>query len=289
MTAATPSLIGLRAAAGQLLTRERRRPLRHGLVVAGAAASLLVGWRSWQGPAIDAHAYWINRPPVSYEATPGVDGAYLYSPAFAQLLSPLTALPWELFLALWLAAMLLVLGWLVGPLLLLPAVVLTTNEITYANIHFFLAAAIVIGFRHPWSWSLVLLTKVTPGVGVAWFLARREWRSLAIALGATAAIAAISFALEPAGWAAWLQMLMSSAGGAGHAAAVPGPLWLRLLVALALTLWAGRTDRAWLVPVAAFIALPHGTIGTAILVGVVPLLRGRLLRSGRDATGARAY
>ena len=48
----------------------------------------------------------------------------------------------------------------------------------------FIAAAIVIGFRWPAAWSLVLLTKITPGIGLLWFAVRREWRSLAIALGA---------------------------------------------------------------------------------------------------------
>ena len=43
--------------------------------------------------------------------------------------------------------------------------------------------AIVLGFRWPFTWAFVLLTKVTPGVGLLWFAVRREWRSLAIALG----------------------------------------------------------------------------------------------------------
>ena len=67
-----------------------------------------------------------------------------------------------------------------------------SQEILIGNIHLLLAAAIVLGFRWPGTWAFVLLTKVTPGVGLLWFAVRREWRSLGIALGATAAIVAVS-------------------------------------------------------------------------------------------------
>ena len=42
--------------------------------------------------------------------------------------------------------------------------------------------------RHPAAWAFPLLTKVTTGVGVLWFAFRRDWRSLGIAIGATAVI-----------------------------------------------------------------------------------------------------
>ncbi len=38
-------------------------------------------------------------------------------------------------------------------------------EVLVGNVHLLYAAAIVLGFRHPWTWSLMILTKVTPGVG----------------------------------------------------------------------------------------------------------------------------
>ena len=61
-----------------------------------------------------------------------------------------------------------------------------------------MAAAIVIGFRWPAAWLLPIVTKLTPGIGLLWFAVRREWRSLGIALGATLAVVAVSFAIEPA-------------------------------------------------------------------------------------------
>ena len=70
-------------------------------------------------------------------------------------------------------------------LLALPPVAL---EIYHGNIHLWIAAAIALGFRYPWTWGFVLLTKVTPGIGLLWFAVRREWQALGVALGAVAEI-----------------------------------------------------------------------------------------------------
>lgn len=260
-----------------LLTPERRRAVRHGIILSGILVAVLAGVMSYLGPTVDAHAYWVNRPPVSYGAMPGTDDAYLYTPAFAQILSPITALlPFKLFAALWLTLILLTLRWLVGPLLLLPAVVLFYGEIECANIHFLIAAAIVIGFRYPATWALMLLTKVTPGVGLIWFAVRREWRKLAIAVGFTVAIAAVSFALEPASWFAYVGFIERGFNFPPPTVLLPGPFWLRAAIAAVVAAFAGLTNRRWLVPVATVIALPHGTIGIAMLAAIVPLLRDRV-------------
>jgi hypothetical protein len=58
-------------------------------------------------------------------------------------------------------------------------------ELAGGNIEILIAVAIVVGFRWPAAWSFVLLTKVTPGVGLLWFAVRREWNQLATALVAT--------------------------------------------------------------------------------------------------------
>ena len=86
--------------------------------------------------------------------------------------------------------------WLAGPFTLLVLfTVPVASEINAGNIQLLLAAAIVLGVPQRgagWAgaWAFVLLTKVTPGVGLLWFALRRRWRALAIALGVTAAIAA---------------------------------------------------------------------------------------------------
>src|ERR1041385_4690620 len=56
-------------------------------------------WTPW---VLDMHTYWATGAGVSYaHSNPYVIGAYLYAPAFAQVLYPLTTLPWPWFAALW--------------------------------------------------------------------------------------------------------------------------------------------------------------------------------------------
>ena len=66
---------------------------------------------------------------------------------------------------------------LTGPRLFAVGVLLATVELAGGNISLLLAVAIVVGFRWPAAWAFVLLTKVTPGIGLLWFVVRREWRS----------------------------------------------------------------------------------------------------------------
>ena len=98
-------------------------------------------------------------------------------------------------MAAWTALLLAAVRFLTGPRLLAAGLLFpfAAMEVAGGNVSLLLAAAIVLGFRWPAAWSIVLLTKITPGIGLLWFAVRREWRSLAIALGATAVIAAVSF------------------------------------------------------------------------------------------------
>jgi hypothetical protein len=199
--------------------------------------------------------------------------AYVYSPAFLQLVSPLTALPWQAFMAVWTVILLGAVRFLTGPRLLAAGLLFpfTAMEVAGGNVSLLLAVAIVVGFRWPAAWALVLLTKITPGVGLLWFAVRREWRSLAIALGATAAIVVVSAVLMPTAWQEWPDVILANAGRGGTWASVPIPLWLRLPAAVALVIWGARTDRRWTVPVASMVALPalwYG--GLSMLLAVIP-------------------
>ena len=81
-----------------------------------------------------------------------------------------TILPWPVFVGCWIAFLALVYVWLVGPWWLpLLAFAPFLIELRMANVHLLLAAAIVLGFRWPATWAFVLLTKVTPGIGLLWF------------------------------------------------------------------------------------------------------------------------
>lgn len=254
------------------------RPARDGAVLACIlfAAAHLIGLLP---TGVDAHTYWVANPTDPYgTSTPGAADAFFYSPVFAQLILPIHALPWNVFIAAWTLLLGAALAWQAGywlaPVLLLVPVF---AELSVGNIHLLLAAALVAGFRWPWTWSFLLLTKITPGVGVLWFLFRREWRSLAIALGATAALVAVSFAVAPRLWSEWLQLLVSAAAAPAWVFTVPIPLPVRLVAAVALIFWGARADHRWTVAVASCIALPVLWInGLAMLVATIPLLSREL-------------
>jgi hypothetical protein len=258
----------------------RDRLLRDGYVVLAIVFVVLrlLAIEPWDD-SVDAFAYWATRSGDLYGAADtGLIGSYLYSPAFAQLLAPFVWLPWPVFAAAWTALLLAVYRLVVGPRLALPLLLFIPIpfEIVSGNVHLLFAAVIVFGFRYPALWALVLLTKVTPGLGLVWFLVRREWRALAVALGVTAGIAAVSFVLSPADWWRWLEVLRRDSAGPLSTPGwyLPVPLLIRLPLATAIVAWGGLTDRRWTVPVAVALALPVLWLnGLAILAALVPLVR----------------
>jgi hypothetical protein len=240
-----------------------RRAVRDGAVVAGLLfTGYLFAVVAPQQATVgfDAFGYWSVDPAHPYQAAVGGLSAFNYSPAIARLFGLFSNLDWYAFLWTWLAILVGTVIWLGGRgpkviwLLAFPPVAL---ELYHANIHLLIAAAIVLGFRYPWTWAFILLTKVTPGVGLVWFAVRREWRSLAIALGVTAAITAVSVAVDWHLWVDWLDFLGRAGAGASVGQfEIAVPLWLRLPAAVALVAWGGLTDRRWTVVVAATLGLP---------------------------------
>ncbi len=250
------------------------------VVIALAFTALrLAGVQPWV-QSVDAYAYWAARSGDYYAASGvGFLGAYLYSPAFAQLLAPVAWLPWQAFVALW-TALNLAAYWSLARRLALPLLLFLPIpfEVISGNVHLLIALAVVAGFRHPAVWAFILLTKVTPGIGLVWFAVRREWRSLGNALGATAAVVAISVVLAPGEWPAWVRSLAANAGGLGATLGwyLPVPLLVRLPVAVVLVAWGGITDRRWIVPIAVTLALPVVWLNSlAILIALAPILRER--------------
>jgi hypothetical protein len=263
----------------RILTPIRRRAIRHAMVIAGVVTAIAAAYINYYADALDAHAYWLARAPNLYGPVDGVPLAYVYSPAFAQLIAPLQWLPEQLFVALWLSAIVLCLAWLAGPLLLPLAVVVAWGDIQSANIHTFMAVAIVLSFRYPAAWAFPLLTKVTPGIGMLWYPLRREWRSLAIALGVTAAIVGVSFIADPQSWFDWIDVVRRSSAVPAMSLSALTPLWLRLIIAAVIVWWGSRRDAKWTVPVAAMLALPViWPASLAMLVAIIPLLDNPRLR-----------
>jgi hypothetical protein len=202
--------------------------------------------------------------------------SFLYSPAFAQAMLPAQLLPWESFLIAWTALLVGAVIWMApGRAAFVVFVPFVAMEVLSGNVHLLLAAALVLGFRWPAAWAFVLLTKVTPGVCLVWFAVRREWRSLAVALGVTMAIAAGSFAVAPQVWFEWLDRLVASSGSTpkGLVPAIMGPLWVRVVIAAIIAALAGIRGKRWPLAIAFLITLPNPTLNSpAVLVALIPLV-----------------
>jgi hypothetical protein len=269
--------------------RRLLRPLRHGalLVGIGFTVYLFVVVAPTAGTlGFDAYAYWSIDPVDPYRTGVGGLGAFNYTPPIARLFQAFHLIDWLSFLWIWLALLVGTVIWLgdrsirILWILAFPPVAL---ELYHGNVHLFIAAAIALGFRYPWTWAFVILTKVTPGVGLIWFLVRREWRSLAIALGVTAAIVAVSVVVDRPLWESWISLLQTTPeGGSVAQVHIPIPLWLRIPASIALVAWGGLTDRRWTVPLAAAVALPVLWIsGFAICAAMVRMDRDRATPSSR--------
>jgi hypothetical protein len=258
----------------------RRRAVRDGLIISGwlaTAFTLVVVTSVGRSLAYDAFSYWSIDFADLYGRTVESNftlGAFRYAPPIAFLFGPLGALPWWLYVWLWAALMVACVVFLGGRwalvVLALPPVAL---ELYHGNVHLLMAVAIALGFRYPQTWAFVLLTKVTPGVGLLWFAVRREWRSLAIALGMTAVVSAVAYAAAPHYWTEWIEATVSNLDQP-QSYSIPPPAWIRLPIAAALVFWGARTDRPWTVPVSATIGLPiiwpHGL---CLALAAVPFLR----------------
>jgi hypothetical protein len=237
----------------------------------------------------DSWIYWsaVHSPNVYVTAQGSAPDGYLYSPAFIQILWPILSLPWEVFYGIWLAVGTVAVLWMARPwlsLLLFPPVFITfgiallaipRHSFASVNVTLFYGLAVAASFRWPATWSLLLLTKVTPGLGVLWFAVRREWRNLAIALGATAAIVAVSFAIAPNLWFDWITVLKNNSSYPEPSFAYHIlPLLPRLVIAAVVVVVAARYDARWAMPIAALIAMPYiWDTSLMVLLGIVPLLR----------------
>lgn len=264
----------------------RQRLVRDGLAVAGLlfAVYLFAVIAPGAGTVgFDAYAYWSVDLAHPYRHVAGELGAFPYTPVAARLFAPASLLSWPSFWLVWMLLLLGTVGWLGRrSALFLVAFPPVAMELYHGNIHLLIGAAIVIGMRHPAAWAFVLLTKVTPGVGLIWFAVRREWRSLGIALGATAVLAAASLLIDGRLWMEWIvEGLLPVVNGPVQQAYVPVPVLVRLPLAAVLVAWGARTDRAWTVPAAATLALPVLWFSGLSILAAIPAVER--LRAGRSA------
>lgn len=271
---------------------EGSRVVRHGLWLVAVLFAAVYIWGAIAGFAgFDAHVYWdVWRHGGLYSRGKIGDNAYLYSPAFAELVWPLTQLPWHAFLALWTAGLVGIYAWLLAPLgrrWAVPLLLLLVPDIVFGNVNALFALVLVFGVRYPAAWAFPLLTKVTPAVGVVWFGARRDWRRLAAVLGTTALVAAVSAAAAPGLWGSWVRLLVEHSGFAARTGSASQmftvPALVRLPLACALTLFAARRNAYALLAPAMVLAAPIFSLNTLAILAALP----RLLARSREASEGR--
>ncbi len=240
-----------------ILKRRRRfidRTLRLAFIVVLVAFTILR-----PVPAADAHAYWAVDLANPYSRPVATQDAFTYSPPAALFFAVLGQLPFEVFEAIWTLLLGFALLWLTGPwalaFLVLPVV---ASDLYLGNIHVLLGAAVVGSLRRPGLWAIPLLTKPSVGVGLLWFVVRREWGRLAVALGVTTALAAVALVLAPGLWPAWVNYILGTGltPDTGSAYVVPIPFLIRFPAAALLVIWGARTNRPWTLPTASMLALP---------------------------------
>ena len=229
----------------------------------------------------DALAYWragraIVDGTALYGADAGTTSAFLYSPLFAQAVTPFTLLPQVAFVWLWrlleVGALRVATGsWTRAgiAILVFPPVII---ELAYGNVNLVIAAICALVMRgRVASWSLPMAVKAAaiPLAPLALVSRpRTAVRSAAIVL----AITAVSVAVAPALWSAYLDFLATAQEPTWWTNLSRGiPLVARFVAAMGLGLLAVRWRRV--APVAVLIGLPIVWLSAlSILVAtVVPL------------------
>ncbi|MFI5200277.1 MAG: glycosyltransferase family 87 protein, partial [Candidatus Limnocylindrales bacterium] len=215
----------------------------------------------------DTSAYWgASNLAHLYPQVWNTDAVYIYPPPLAMILAPFHVIGWPAFVFAW-TLLLFLAVWVAARAWTLPVVVVSGvpalalgsawpafGVVLYpviGNNQPLISAAIVLSFRWPATWAFVLLTKVGPGVGVLWFAFRREWRSLGIAIGATALVATVTFVIAPGAWRDFMTFALGNYATPSPVPVVPIPFLVRLPMSIVLIWWGARTDRAWTVPIAA--------------------------------------
>ena len=218
---------------------------------------------------------WTN---LLYGQDAGTASAYLYSPLFAQVVTPLAVLPQVAFVWAWRALEVACLRVAIGSwtraglsILVFPPVII---ELAYANVNLPIAAICALVMRASVaSWSIPPVVKLAalPLAPLAFFLDRRMFlRGAAVALGAVAA----SIVVAPAQWSAYLDFLSTAREPEWWTNLSHGIAFApRLLVAVGLGVAAIRWRRV--APLAVLISLPIVWLSAlSILVATVVPIRG---------------
>jgi hypothetical protein len=257
----------------------------------GASLLLVVALARWGSPS-DEHAYWLAArrlidgvPLYDPAATIVTPFAYLYPPPLAQVLVPIAVVvPSWMFSIGWTILMGASLFWLAGrdvlralALIAFPPVAV---EFWFRNVHLFLAVLVVLGLRRTASaFAVGAAIKVSPGLGIPYVALRGRWREAAIACLAGLALLAVSVALSPDAWRAYVDFARS-VDPLQQSSFVAIPFPVRGLAGVLLALAATRFRRSVgdvLLVVAITLALPSlWFTGLSLLVAIVPIVRADL-------------
>ena len=234
-----------------------RTALLIGIWVGGPLFALrqFILYHQHHGIGIDCHAYWLTAHQSLYNAAPLTRDAYLYSPAFAQVIRPIAELPFGWFYAIFLAIDVASVAWLLAPLgwrWAIPMVMLSSHEFVLGQIIGLLTVCAVLGITgNGGFWAFGWLTKIAPGIiGFTWLGVGRDWRKLGQGVAWTAGITAVSFVIWPSAWVDWVHFLFGSAGGGSQYASV------RLVLAIGMTAVAARRHWWWALPFLLILGIP---------------------------------
>lgn len=238
----------------------------------------------WDGLGWDARAYYLAWEGQPYSRLPGMQNSFNYSPIFAQLVWPLTFLPWPVFCALFVGSAGIAAIWLVWGLPLWQVAMLlgvSSTLVASGNIDWLFAVMAVVGIERGGPWAVIAFTKITPCLGPLWFALRGDWAALRSFVLWTSGVLAVSVALAPGLWREWMFFLVESAGGkAGMFLEITPPLWMRLIGAVLIVVVAARRSRPSWLPAAMLLAVPVPGTGPWILLLAIPRLRAYERRVG---------
>lgn len=180
----------------------------------------------------------------AWPADPTLTPGYLYPPLLAWLLQHVPAMAWQVFI--WASTLLLI------PLLDLPLPIAIASVVLFppafgsayvGNVNAVIAVLYALALRkRAGLWlSIGALIKLTPGVGLAVLLVRRQWREV----GAACLVALIALSIAPLSY--WINGTLHAATMADRSdfalsvswlGVVPGPVGVAIAAALTIALFA---------------------------------------------------
>ena len=257
--------------------RRLRTPLYWTLTVVGTVYCALTiagvtGVGGCGGPIVACDAasyYYLDETPYDWTDSPPGVPPFRYAPLFIWVTAPLRLLGFDAFVWVWAALHVIVLIWLrAGWMLAIPGL---NEDVIRGNINVFIAALLVLAVRYAAAWAPILLTKITPVVGLLWHAVRGEWSALAVAYIATVGIAAVGIMLNPDLWLAWITAVFTAPE---NYAGVDNflPLSVRILMSAGVVVYAGRTSRAWLLPVGILVGWPGLLPPALMMLAAIPRL-----------------